>query len=499
MGLLDIFKRTKVGVANTKGRMKKREFKMAQSGRLFNDWRANNNSPDTEIRHDLELLRNRGRDLARNNEFARRYLKLLERNVVGKNGIQLQMKAAELNGQLDTVANNNIERAWKLWGKLGSPTLDGRYDWVDCQRFVINSIARDGEAFAILHQNDDPAKPAIQIEFIEPELVDEDYNETLSNGNVVRMGVETDQHYRPVAYHVFYEHPGEIYFNMRQRRNLRRRIPAERVIHVYFGERAGQTRGVPELAAAAAPLKMLSGFREASLVASRASAAKMGFFRTPGGDQFPADDFDDQIPLTDAQPGSFFQLPPGVEFQEYDPSHPHTNFADFEKQMLKGVASALNVSYIDLANDLESVSYSSIRQGALADRDNYQALQEFMASHFLQPVFEFWIATTLDQQRLQLPIEKINKWIEGVTWRGRGWNWVDPQKEMNAAITGIKNGVLSMQDVANQYGRDVETTFQGIARDKQMAETYGLKIAFEPFGAQQMPIDPEITGGDDGN
>jgi capsid protein len=54
-----------------------------------------------------------------------------------------------------------------------------------------------------------------------------------------------------------------------------------------------------------------------------------------------------------------------------------------------------------------------------------------------------------------------------------------------------------MQDVAGVYGRDVEETFAQIARDKQTASDFGLSLAFEPFGAQKLPVQPDVTGADD--
>ena len=78
------------------------------------------------------------------------------------------------------------------------------------------------------------------------------------------------------------------------------------------------------------------------------------------------------------------------------------------------------------------------------------------------------------------------------------WSWVDPQKEMNAAILGLKNGILSLQDVASQYGKDVEELLAQIKRDKSLMEQFDVEYALEPYGATQIGIEPNITGGDDG-
>jgi hypothetical protein len=47
--------------------------------------------------------------------------------------------------------------------------------------------------------------------------------------------------------------------------------------------------------------------------------------------------------------------------------------------------------------------------------------------------------------------------------------------------------------VAAQYGRDVEELLSQIARDKELMAQFGVKFALEPYGAQQMPVVPDVT------
>jgi lambda family phage portal protein len=273
------------------------------------------------------------------------------------------------------------------------------------------------------------------------------------------------------------------------------RIPSEKMMHIFRQERAGQTRGVPWSSAAIPSLKMLHGYREAELVAARVGAAKMGFFTSPAGDGFTADGYQDEdytVPLYDAQAGSFHQLPAGVSFEAFDPSHPTSAFADFEKSILRGIAGGLGVSYTSLANDLEGTSYSSIRQGALEERDFYKTLHRFMIDHFLDPMYRLWLENVMDYGLIPISgVAKFSKFTRDVTWRGRGFQWVDPLKEMNAAVVGLQNGILSHSDIAANYGRDAEDTFAQIQRDKDLADAYGLSMAYEPFGNKN-PVTAEI-------
>ena len=58
--------------------------------RFYTIWK---HSADGELRFTLEVLRNRSRELVRDNEFARRYVNLLKTNVIGDHGFHLQVKA----------------------------------------------------------------------------------------------------------------------------------------------------------------------------------------------------------------------------------------------------------------------------------------------------------------------------------------------------------------------------------------------------------------------
>lgn len=475
----------------------KRAYSAANTGRLFADYVDSQRSPDSELHPVITRLRARSRDLARNNEYARRYFNLLKTNVVGQYGFKLQVKALDPRGSLDTDANSAIEASFKRWGKRGNCTADGKMSWIDVQKMVIEGLARDGEVFIIKHRGTN-FHDSFTLEFIEPDQVDEEKTERLENGAQIRMGVELDKFRKPVAYHLLTSHPGDFEFASLVKSPKHRRVPADQVIHVFMPLRPGQTRGEPWLSPAMSSIKQLDGWREASIIAARMGASKMGFFTSPAGDNFVADEMDGQVPFIDASPGTFHQLPTGVNFESFDPQYPTSEFDNFHKCVLKGVASGLGVSYTSLANDLEATSYSSIRQGALEERDFYRNIQQVMIDHFVRPVYEAWLMSAMEVETVFMPVNTYDKFITASEFRGRAWNWVDPMKEMNAAIMGMKNGVLSLQDVAAQYGKDTEELLAEIQRDRNLMEQFGIKYALEPYGSTQIGIEPDIVGDDDG-
>lgn len=491
MGIFDFLKRP----TKQQG-YQRRNYAAASKGRLFADFVGSNRSADSEIRWALNELRNRSRDLERNNEYFRRYLQLLRTNVVGENGFRLQVRGRDASRNIDVLGNQIIEDAWAEFSRKGNLTVDGKMSLIDLCDHVISGVARDGEVFIRIVKGNFLFH-GIALQVIEPDRVDEDMNERYRNGNDVRMGVELDGYKRPVAYHVLLNHPGDYDYTTLASGTKRVRIPASEIMHIYKQERAGQTRGAPWSAAAIPALKMLAGYREAELVAARTAASKMGFFTSPAGDGFMADGFEGEngtgAPIYNAEPGTFHQLPAGVEFQAFDPSHPTSAYADFEKSILRGISGGLGVSYTSLANDLEGTSYSSIRQGALEERDFYRKLQKFMVEHFLDPLYRQWLDHVIQFGKTPITGQgKYEKFSREFIFRPRGFQWVDPLKEINAAVVGLQNGILSHSDIAATYGRDAEDTFAAIEQDKKLAEQYGLKMAYEPFGDKQ-PVPADVV------
>jgi lambda family phage portal protein len=480
--------------AMTSRKLAKRHYAAANQGRLFEDFKASNRSADTELRPALTVLRNRARDLTRNDPYAKRFLNLMRVNVVGESGLNMQVKARNVDGSLDVIGNEQIERAFADWAR--DCTVDGMMSWNDVQQYAEEAMKRDGEAFIEIVRG--PSfKYGFALNPIEADLIDEQKNQRLPNGNEIRMGVELNRYRRPIAYWVRQAHPGDFdYTTLNQAVSVR--VPAERILHFYKPTRAGQTRGETAFAPIMTSLKMMSAHREAELVASRLAASKMGFFVSDTGDDFNADDYDDKVPIYDAEPGTFHQLPKGVDFKEYSPSHPTTAFSDFQKGILRGIASGLGVSYSSLSGDLEGTSYSSIRQGALEERDFYKLEQRFLIEHLAHPIYAAWLRHVMEFGFISIPVTKFDKFYTATIFRARGFSWIDPQREMTASVMGMHNGLLTPSEIAAADGRDIDEVYSTWQRDKQLAEFYDLKLAFEPFGANEATKDAmPLDGGSD--
>ena len=494
MGIFDFFK------AKPQPKKMARAFHGADTGRLFSDFVSSSRSADSEIKPSLRILRDRCREISRNHPYARRYLQIMTTNVVGASGVRIQVRKRNDDGSLDSVGNRIVEQAWQQWGRAGFCTVDGRISWSQAQRLFIETLTRDGEVLIQKIKNPAGNPFGFSLKFLEADYLDEGYDARLNNGNEVRMGVELDRRTgKPVNYYLFEDHPHHDQGYGSRTKRHHKIVPADQIIHCYMQDRAGQTRGVPWMSNVLSRLKMLDGYEEATLVNARVAASKMGFFVSPEGDGFVGDDYDGAAPILSAEPATFSQLPAGMSFQAFDPQNPTDSFADFEKAILRGIASGLGVSYVSLANNLEGVSYSSIRQGTIEDRDHFKVIQQFMIDQFVDPIYRAWLEMAITVGRINLPMGKYDLFADQVIYRPRGFAWVDPQKEINASVIALNNGIVSLQDVHSQYGRDTEEIFEQINRESELADRYGIDTAFQPFG-NKLPAQPSIdVGQDDGD
>ena len=465
----------------------KRAYNAAKIGRLTNDWTTTTTSANREVRNDIKVLRARARQLERDNDYVRRYFKLLENNVLGAHGIGFQSKSRDLNGQPDTVANRKVEQAWADWSRAENCTVSGKQTFLDVQRLVLRSVARDGAVLVRKVRNwQNDYRFAIQV--IEIDHLDVEQNQKLPNGNLVRMGVELDRWERPVAYYILNGHEGDEFGVTRPTK--RQRIPADEMMLVTQTERPHQVLGVPWLASSMMSLSMLHGYLEAEVTAARIGAAKMGFFtKSESGEGYQGEEDEQGNLITQVEPGVFETLPSGVSFQSFAPDHPTNAFPAFVKACLRSVSSGLGVSYNSLAGDLEGVNYSSIRAGLLEERQEWMGTQGWFIEHFLDPLFREWLSYALLSDALQLPATKETK-FRAIEWKPRRWSFVDPLKDVQANVIAVQNGFKSRRGVVAEAGGDFEAVVDEISQDQDLAE--GMGVDFENVRSE-----PELPAGSD--
>jgi lambda family phage portal protein len=177
----------------------------------------------------------------------------------------------------------------------------------------------------------------------------------------------------------------------------------------------------------------------------------------------------------EANAGMIEQLPPGYDIKLLFLIIPANAFENFVKTNLRWVASSLGASYNALANDLQGVNYSSLRSGLLIERDHWKQVQKHVAEDFMQPIFDEWLKMALLTGALKLDSRDPERYSVG-KWIPRGWQWVDPYKETQAAVMGIAAALQTRDQVISDRGGDVEEVFEQLAEEDKMADEFGIDL-----------------------
>lgn len=467
---------------------RKRMYAGAEFGRTTADWMAAGTSADSELVSSLRPLRNRSRQLCRDNEYAKNAKRTVMLNVVGRGiGLQAQVKKRR-GGTFDDKVNDSIERAWSHWCKAKRCHTAGKLSWPRLQQLIIQGVFESGEILVrLVRQKFGDSRVRLGLELIEADqIVDTWTGRVAETGNEIRMGVEVDAWQRPVAYWLYPRHPGDNLAAATLASHNFVRVPAEEIIHIALFDRPYQTRGVPWMHATLVKLRHMGGYEEAEIVAARASAAIMGFRQKPEPD-LPgdgADDADDVVDgerVTDMAPGIIMDLDPGETFTGFNPSRPNAALDPFMRFMLRSVAAGVGVSYESLSRDYSQSNYSSSRLALLDDRDLWRTLQEWLIEQLCQPVFDAWLEMAVLGGELALPAyETAPEIYQAVRWAPRGWAWVDPAKETAAAKSAIRSGLTTLTDALAEQGEDIEEHFKRRRAELDLARQYGLVLDTDP-------------------
>lgn len=444
----------------------------AQGGRLTADWLAAWMSGPNELRYELQPLRFRSRELCRNTPIAQRYLGLCDENILGHEGITLQMRLMTRSGEPDEENNAQIEAAWQDWGARGNCTLDGRYAWRDFEGATLEQTVRDGEGLVAIAEGA-PNPYGFALRLIDPDQLPVEINVAGGAGRPqVIMGVELDPFNRPLAFHLLTRHPQDSGGNRETRR-----VDASQILHLGRPTRVGQVRYHPWLTPVLLDLKMLAEYELAELVASRVSAAKMGYI-IPGPDSEGPDPNvapEDQEQAFEVEPGMVKRLAPGDTVADFDPTHPGDQFDPFVRAKLRSIAAGLHVSYASLTGDYERATWSSGRLALAPERDRWRVLQRWFAQSLHQQVFARWLPWAVLRRQVRLPVS-LEETIAAATWEYRGWPYVDPQKEIESLKQEVECGQNDLITAAAESGRDFETIMRNQSRALGIAKKWGVPI-----------------------
>lgn len=386
-------------------------------------------------------LRKYVRQATRDNPLVIRFRTLLWENVIGPDGLTLQMAPRILGSARAEVLRQAQESEWYRWAAACG--LQGE-SLLEIQRHFEADLRLLGEAFCEIIET--PTE--IRLRPIPPELVDDDYSTDGRSGPRIVNGVEVNADGAPVAFHVLERVSTEYSTSVAVSARRRRRVPVERMLYDQVGRMPGQTRARPPIAGALLRLLLLNKMQE-SLVHLHMVAASAGGFITQSSEA----DGDGRGRELYSGATSMPMLDPGQDVKAFIPGTPTPQYQQMYDTLVREVASAFGVSAVALTGNVSDANYSSQRISLLADRDTYRVWQQDLADHFNEPLLALVLRKAVTTGRLFVNADVIGApgadWLAH-EWHGRPFDWIDPQKEAAGIEIALKNHLTTL---TREYAR----------------------------------------------
>jgi len=255
-------------------------------------------------------------------------------------------------------------------------------------------------------------------------------------------------------------------------------------------ERPEQRRGVPFLAPVIEPLKQLTRYTEAELMAAVVTGMFTIFIKSKGSsNEMPFCTMipeDQQIQGNDKEvnyelaPGAINVLQPDEEVQVADPGRPNTAFDGFVNALTRYIGAALEIP-CELLQKSFTASYSAARAALLEAWKMFNMRRDWMSNDFCQPIYEEWLTQAVSMGRIKAP-KFFDDPIIRKAWCGSEWNGpapgqLDPLKEINAAEKRILNGISTReQETMEINGGNFDKNIQQARRENKMMTEAGLLI-----------------------
>jgi lambda family phage portal protein len=171
-------------------------------------------------------------------------------------------------------------------------------------------------------------------------------------------------------------------------------------------------------------------------------------------------------------------LQPGESVTVPDLNAPDGQLEPFTRSMLRAVAAGVGVSFESISKNFSESNYSSSRLSLLEERDTYRVLQRYMIENFHQPVFEAWLEMAVLSGALSLPGYESNPdRYRASRWVPRSWEWVDPQREVDAYKTAVRCGFKTLGQVISEQGGDLDDVL--LARQAELAMLDEMDIVLD--------------------
>ena len=440
---------------NTKALDILRKYDAASRTRRTSGWKTSASSGNAEIRPVVQILRDRARDLYRNNPYAHKAVNAIVLNTV-HTGIKISINGAKNQEE-------KLKNKWNAWCR--NCDADGVNNFIGLQGLVLRTAVLGGDALVRFVRDKNNSIAPVKLQVLEGDyLISNKDGHVLSNGNTIIQGIEFDKQGRRVAYWLWSTHPGD------GKMSEEIRVPAEDIIHFFRQERPGQVRGVPVGVSAFIRLRDLGEYQDAQLIRQKIASCFAAFVSGDNGSTIGAGTTVE--PLEKLEPGVIEYLPDGKTVTFASPPGVD-GYGEYTSAILREVASGYEVSYEVLTGDLSKVNFSSARMGWLDFQRSINHWQQLMINSFCERVWDYFVFA------MEMASGKKASDVN-VSWTAPRREMIQPKEEIGALKDMVRNGFNSRQDVIRQLGNDVDVVYEELKKDSELMKAAGLALDSDP-------------------
>jgi lambda family phage portal protein len=463
----------------------KRAYDGAARGRRTEGWRSTGASADSEIASAGALLRNRMRDLVRNNPHAAKAVSAWVSNIVG-DGIAPRANTG------NKALNRKIDALFAQWSKVCD--ADGRCDFNGLTTLAVREMVESGDVFARrrMRRADDGLPVPLQIQLNEADHLDETKLDARPDGSRTVRGIEYDPLGARRAYWLFPDHPGDIALPL-SRSLVSVRIPADGVVHLFARDRV-QQRGVPWGAPVMRALRDLDDWTNSELVRKKTEACLVGIVTS-------ADDADQGVApsVVDSDGKTIEQFEPGLiayarggKDIKFNQPAATAGVSEWLRSQLHIIAAGFRLPYELLTGDLSQVNYSSIRAGIVEFRRLVSAIQwQIVIPIFCQPIWDWFIAAAYAAGLIPVA-------TAAVEWEPPKFEYLNPLDDARADLMMVRMGSTSLRRVVARQGENLDDILNEIAETNAVLDKLGIVLDSDARKVTQQGLyqpDPATSGG----
>lgn len=450
-----------------------RKFDAASKSRRTEDWYAPGTSANAEIRPAIQILRDRAREMDRNNPYAKKAINVIALNTIGA-GIRISLKQNDPN-------RDKVLDTWNNFADYITCDFDGRFNFYGLQKLVMRSVALSGEALIIKERlKFENGQVPIQLRVLEGDYIDITKDQINADKSKIVQGIEFDKRGKRVAYWIHKCHPGDA----EALEIGSQRVPAKDIIHVYLKDRPGQERGVPFGIASMVLLKDFKDYQDAELLRQKIASCFALFVQDDGQDNLNTNTTTATDMVERVEPGIIEHLPAGKTITFAKPPTT-TGYAEHTKRLLQAIAAGYGITYEALTGDMSMVNFSSGRMGWL---EFHRQVTDWQLNMMIPQMCDGVFAWFCEAAKLAGLIPAITK----TEWTAPRREMIDPVKEINGLKEQVRNGFISYQEAVRELGYDPDNLMAELKADMDKLKKLGLVLDCDVRN-DFPPIEPPIT------